>query len=173
MGKIKKLRNLALIPTYALLAVSFLLGAMFIADYERELIEYIQHQVVSEYTSQVEAFNQYKVWDTEGNEYHLSESDSRRIRRLDFFSYIFPHMAYICSTILASFVYYRLKLKTPLRILSNAATRIAENDLDFTIRYDCDDEFGQLCDAFETMRHSLETNNLEIWHTSKTSSRLR
>ena len=89
MGKVRKQKNINLVPAYALLAVGFLLFAMFIADR--------QMRVAHKYTDQVETFNEYKVWDKQGNQYELTIEDSKRIRRLDFFAYIFPHMAYICS----------------------------------------------------------------------------
>lgn len=172
MGKITKSKNITLIPAYALMAVVFLLVAMFVADFEREFIEDVQYRVATKYTDEVEEFNEYKVWDKHGNEYKLTDEDSRRIRRLDFFSYIFPHMAYICSTFLASLVYYRVKLKKPLRILSDAAVRIADNDLNFVISYEKDDELGQLCDAFEKMRSCLEENSRETWRQMEERKRL-
>lgn len=172
MGKIRRSKNITLIPAYALMAVAFLLAAMFVADFEREYIEDIQYDVAEKYTDHVEAFNGYKVWDKQGNEYVLTDEDSRKIRRLDFFSYIFPHMAYICSTFLASLVYYRVKLKKPLRILSNAAERIADNDLNFIISYEKDDELGQLCDAFEKMRSCLEESSRETWRQMDERKRL-
>lgn len=172
MGKVRKRANIALVPAYALLAVAFLLFAMFIADFEREFIADVQMSVAQKYTDQVEAFNDYKVWDKQGNQYEFSKEDSRRIRRLDFFAYIFPHMAYICSTFLAALVYYRIKLKKPLRLLLDATNRIANNDLDFTISYEKDDEFGRLCKAFEKMRFCLETGNKAMWRQIEERKRL-
>lgn len=172
MGKIKTKKSFRLIPAYVLLAVLFLLGAMCIADIEREYIANVQMSVAERYTDQVETFNEHKVWDTQGNEYVLTEKDSRQIQRLDFFAYIFPHMAYICSTFLAGLVYYRRKLKRPLAILKNGTERIAKNDLDFAIKYDVDDEFGQLCEAFEKMRSSLEENSKETWRQMEERKRL-
>lgn len=172
MGKVRKQKNINLVPAYALLAVGFLLFAMFIADFEREYIADRQMCVAHKYTDQVETFNEYKVWDTQGNQYELTEDDSRIMRRLDFFAYIFPHMAYICSTFLAALVYYRIKLKKPLRILSDATNRIANNDLDFTISYEKDDEFGKLCVAFEKMRCCLEDGSRNMWRQIEERKRL-
>ncbi len=167
-----KLKNLNLVPSYILLAVAFLIAAMFLADFEREYIEDIKMEVVKKYTDQVDSYNDYKVWDKQGNVYTLTESDSNKIRRLNFFYYIFPHMTYICSTMIASLVYYQIKLRKPLRILSDATIRIAENDLDFTVSYERDDEMGRLCEAFEMMRSSLEESNLEIWRQMEDRKRL-
>lgn len=169
MGKIRK--N-TLVSAYALLAVAFLLGAMLIANMECKYIDSVKMGVAHKYTDNVEAFNDAKVWDKDGNEYRLTEEDGEKIRRLDFFAYIFPHMAYILSTLLASVVYYRVKLRKPLRILSNAATRIAGNDLDFVIHYERNDEFGKLCAAFEKMRFSLEESNKDMWRQIDERKRL-
>lgn len=172
MGKVRKQKNINLVPAYAFLAVGFLLLAMFIADFEREYIAHRQLRVANKYTDQVETFNEYKVWDKQGKQYEFTGEDSRKIRRLDFFAYIFPHMAYICSTFLAALVYYRIKLKKPLRILSDATNRIANNDLGFVISYKKDDEFGKLCCAFEKMRSCLEDNSRATWRQIEERKRL-
>lgn len=172
MGKVKSKRKLKLVPAYVLLAVLFLVGAMGIADFERGYIEKRQMLIASKYTDSVETFNDYKVWDEDGNVYVMSQSDSRKIKKLDFYAYIFPHMAYICSTFLAGLVYYKRKLKLPLRILKRGAERIANNDLNFQINYDVDDEFGHLCQAFEKMRSTLEESNKETWRQMEERKRL-
>ena len=172
MGKVKSKRKLKLVPAYVLLAVLFLLGAMGIADFERGYIEKRQMLIASKYTDSVETFNDYKVWDEDGNVYVMSQSDSRKIKKLDLYAYIFPHMAYICSTFLAGLVYYKRKLKLPLRILKSGAERIANNDLNFQINYDVDDEFGHLCQAFEKMRSTLEKSSKETWRQMEERKRL-
>lgn len=172
MGKVKSKRKLKLVPAYVLLAVLFLLGAMGIADFERGYIEKRQMLIASKYTDSVETFNDYKVWDEDGNVYVMSQSDSRKIKKLDLYAYIFPHMAYICSTFLAGLVYYKRKLKLPLRILKSGAERIANNDLNFQINYDVDDEFGHLCQAFEKMRSTLEESSKETWRQMEERKRL-
>ena len=172
MGKVKSKRKLKLVPAYVLLAVLFLLGAMGIADFERGYIEKRQMLIASKYTDSVETFNDYKVWDEDGNVYVMSQSDSRKIKKLDFYAYIFPHMAYICSTFLAGLVYYKRKLKLPLRILKSGAERIANNDLNFKINYDIEDEFGHVCQAFEKMRSTLEESSKETWRQMEERKRL-
>ena len=80
MGEVKSKRKLKLVPAYVLLAVLFLLGAMGIADFERGYIEKRQMLIASKYTDSVETFNDYKVWDEDGNVYVMSQSDSRKIK---------------------------------------------------------------------------------------------
>lgn len=172
MGKVKSKRKLKLVPAYVLLAVLFLLGAMCIADIECGYIEKRQTEIAGKYSDKVETFNDYKVWDENGNVYIMSQSDSQKIKKLNFYAYIFPHMAYICSTFLAGLVYYKRKLKHPLGILKSGAERIANNDLNFQINYDVDDEFGHVCQAFEKMRSTLEKSSKETWRQMEERKRL-
>ena len=92
MGKIKAKTRFKLIPAYVMLAVLFLVGAMCVADFERGYINDVQMSVAQKYTDNVESFNDFKVWDKNGNEYIMSDKDSRKMQRLDLFAYIFPHM---------------------------------------------------------------------------------
>ena len=63
----------------------------------------------------------------------------------------------------ASSVFYRIKLKEPLDALKQGIVHIACNDLTFSINYQKQDEFGQLCGAFEKMRRELLDNNRRMW----------
>ncbi len=64
---------------------------------------------------------------------------------------------------LCAWYFYRKKLTEPLAILSDAAKNISEQNLDFEITYDCKDELGKLCEAFEDMRKALCENNSMMW----------
>ena len=63
----------------------------------------------------------------------------------------------------ASSIFYRIKLKEPLDALKQGIVHIADNDLSFSISYQKQDELGQLCGAFETMRRELLDNNRRMW----------
>ncbi len=63
----------------------------------------------------------------------------------------------------ASSVFYRIKLKEPLDALKQGIVHIADNDLSFPINYQKQDELGQLCGAFETMRRELLKSNRSMW----------
>lgn len=54
----------------------------------------------------------------------------------------------------AAAVYYRVKLREPIRQLQDGIRRIQENDLDFQITYTSGDELGSLCGSMEKMRAS-------------------
>lgn len=72
---------------------------------------------------------------------------------------LFVSIGIYCSSLL----FYRMKLKQPINILNQGVSKIADNDLDFSISYRKNDEMGQLCSAFETMRKELYQNNKTMW----------
>ena len=73
----------------------------------------------------------------------------------------------------AVFLFYRNKLRTPIRELEEASGRIAENDLDFQLTYENRDEMGQLCREFDRMREQLEENNRKMWRMVEDERELR
>lgn len=72
-------------------------------------------------------------------------------------------MAFI-GIILCSVYFYKKKLKNPVELLSDSVNKIAEQNLDFEISYNCGDEMGALCSSFEKMRQALYKNNREMWN---------
>lgn len=93
----------------------------------------------------------------------MSERDTKLIKLLD----ALPQAAvpvYSSACIIAAVAcFYRSRLKKPLYLLDNAAQKIAQNDLDFIVSYERNDEMGRLCGSFETMRKTLQENNLKLW----------
>ena len=83
-----------------------------------------------------------------------------------------PILIYIGALLITASMFYRLKLKEPLALLTKGASRMIENDLDFTIEAKSQDELGQLCTAFETMRKTLLDNNRELWRQTEERKRL-
>ena len=79
---------------------------------------------------------------------------------------------YSLFIILAALLFYRLKLKKPFDLLSEASKRIADNDLNFHIEYDGHDELARLCSAFETMRSSVQQNNITMWRSIEERKRV-
>lgn len=61
------------------------------------------------------------------------------------------------------FLFYHNRLKKPLTELRLASEKIANNDLDFVMKYDTQDEVGQLCMSFESMRTTLANNFAKMW----------
>lgn len=85
---------------------------------------------------------------------------------------ILPIVIYICALFLSASMFYRLKLREPIETLAKGADRIIANDLDFKMKAESEDELGQLCTAFETMRKTLLANNRELWRQAEERRRL-
>ncbi len=85
---------------------------------------------------------------------------------------VLPIAFFVIAMVTTASLFYHLKLKEPLAVLTNSANRIMENDLDFSIEPGGEDELGQLCAAFETMRQSLLKNNYELWRQAEERRRL-
>lgn len=83
-----------------------------------------------------------------------------------------PALFYVIALLLTASLFYRLKLKVPLDVLMDGTTHMMECDLDFIIPTVSGDEFGQLCNAFETMRQSLVDSNRELWQQAEERKRL-
>ncbi len=79
---------------------------------------------------------------------------------------------YSLFLVVAALLFYGLKLKKPLAILSNASRKIADNDLDFRVEYSGHDEFAKLCVAFETMRSAVQQNNIAMWRSVEERKRV-
>lgn len=73
---------------------------------------------------------------------------------------------------IASFLFYRCKLKKPIAVLSMGTERIREHDLAFEIPEVSGDELGQVCAAFEKMRAELLQTNQELWRQTEERKRL-
>ena len=85
---------------------------------------------------------------------------------------ILPILFFVIALLATVFLFYRWKLKEPLKILMDGANHIIENDLDFKIEVQSTDELGQLCTAFETMRQTLLKSNRELWRQAEERKRL-
>lgn len=74
-----------------------------------------------------------------------------------------PFVYGVAGSILASFLFYKKRLKAPLNILKRGTEQVSQNNLDFDLTYDSQDEMGALCSSFEKMRMELIHNNEEMW----------
>ncbi|MDO5425741.1 MAG: HAMP domain-containing sensor histidine kinase [Eubacteriales bacterium] len=101
-----------------------------------------------------------------------SLADQRALKALDVLR-VLAYPLYSAACVLAAAVlFYRNKLKRPLALLADAAFQISENNLDFRLDYPNEDEMGQLCRAFETMRQALAENYDAMWRTMEERKRL-
>ncbi|HIR08406.1 MAG TPA: HAMP domain-containing histidine kinase [Candidatus Pullichristensenella stercoripullorum] len=72
----------------------------------------------------------------------------------------------VLSILIAGVLFYRRKLKRPLRQIEEAAGRIAQNDLDFTIpALEKGNEMDKALAAMEKMRFALSASSRDLWRT--------
>lgn len=79
----------------------------------------------------------------------------------------------VLGSCIAVFLFYRNKLKRPIKELELASKSIARNNLDFHISYENKDEMGSLCQEFERMRKQLTENNKRLWRVIEEEKALR
>ncbi len=107
--------------------------------------------------------------------FQYAQTVSSQIWLYNFFGFmsvaVYP-ICFIVLIILASILFYKNELQKPFAILNDAANHIKNNNLDFTVSYDKDNEFGNLCISFDKMRMALKDNYMEIWRQAEERKRL-
>lgn len=86
---------------------------------------------------------------------------------------VVPILVSLAAVLLCGYLFYAMKLKRPIELLSRATEKISAHDLDFTLDYHTNDELGTLCGMFEQMRAALRKNNEEMWHMLNERRRLQ
>ncbi len=102
----------------------------------------------------------------------LPEDLYRRLQMADFIRIFATYFLALLAIFFEVIAFYNLKLKIPLRLLRDAAARMAHNDLGFTLSYPSRDEMGDLCRMFESTRAQLEENHRELWRAIEERKRL-
>ena len=102
----------------------------------------------------------------------LPENLYRRLQIADSIRLFATYFLALLGIFLEVIVFYNVKLKEPLRLLRDAAARMANNDLSFTLSYQSRDEMGELCRTFERTRAQFEQNNRELWRMIEERKRL-
>lgn len=176
----EKIRNLSIRKTIFLyltvtLTVCFLLSVLIMNAAER-----IQERVWLKYIDQdvyAEAINEendvYIAGPARPPQAVMSRIDAQISEICDFFQTYTVLLLSVAGSAAAVCLFYRHKLKTPLRKLEEAAEKIKKDELDFQIVYDRQDEMGHLCREFEKMRGQLESNNKKLWQTVEEEKILR
>lgn len=95
--------------------------------------------------------------------YVLTETDHNISEACDFIITWTPLILSTLCSALAVIMFYKNKLRTPIKLLEDGSNKIASNNLDFNIKYDYNDEMGRLCSSFEQMRNQLQINNKYLW----------
>lgn len=157
-----------------------LLLATFFSAMTNSWIEHERSQFSEKYTVED---NRYYLTNEHGEqsgdgviisktEKNYSEADQRKNRVYGLVTFISVPFYFIVFILVAGLFFYRWKIQRPLSILGVATSKIALQDLDFSIHYSVDDEMGKLVASFEKMRHALYENNKVLWHTAEERKRV-
>ena len=176
----EKVRNMSLRKSLICHIIGFVLAALLLSIITsyicRSSIEHIQDSYPYD-------GRKYYLTDENGNrlgkgtyisqnEVVMSENDTKTIKLLEVLQQAAVPVYSAACIIAAVACFYRSRLKKPLYLLDNAAQKIAQNNLDFTVSYEKNDEMGRLCSSFETMRKTLQENNLKLWRQLEERKRI-
>ncbi len=179
----EKIRNLSLRKTIILyvgvsLLISFLLSGLLVTAAEsvqqRVWWKYMDEDAYFEAQNEKnEAPGHYEVSVPRPEQARMSERDWNISEICDFVETYSSLLLAVAGSGGAVGLFYRNKLRTPLRRLQEASERIAGNQLDFQLSYQNQDEMGQLCAQFERMRAQLAENNRKMWRMVEEERALR
>lgn len=94
----------------------------------------------------------------------LSPRNQVIYRSLSIAMIVLPLLYGMIGIMLGAWWFYKKNLAAPLKLLADATEQIRKQNLDFSVYYGRNDEFGQLCDSFEKMRQTLYNNNRQMWN---------
>ena len=134
----------------------------------------IQYKIVLKYVDTNERYSEIKDFNINHPEFHtvvpdilpsdMSEKDENLYQLCDFLQTWTCLIITIIVNCITSYLFFKRKLKKPLEVLEEGANEISNENLEFEIKYDCDDEFGKLCKSFNKMRLQLKDNNEKMWN---------
>lgn len=176
MGKIKKwYRSIPIWLALFLFIISALLIASFLSNKITTTVYDLSMGITAKYitvdynvtpgaevTYNADGSNEIVEYSFNYDKY--SQEDQRLHEIYSFIQRFTPPLTYSAFILAAVLLFYFTKLKTPLKVLTKASDRIADNELDFTLDYSGYDEMAKLCAAFEKMRSALDNNNRRMLH---------
>ncbi len=162
----KKIKSIPIPIFFIILALIFIVIANFLSTLTSNIFTDMESELYEKYDSlyiKNQSTSDGVLYTTEFDIRDLSDEDLDKYNLIHFvYKYYYAFWYTICITICA-FLFYYIKLRTPIKKLEVATEKIANNDLDFEIVADSNDELGMLCQATEKMRASLYDNNKKMW----------
>lgn len=175
-----KIRNLSVRKTILLYLAAALTCTFLLSALVARTAEQVQGWIWWKYADQEEYFELaqgaarfYLIDVPRPSRSEMSQADWHLSELCDFlqtYSVLILSIAGSCAAVL---LFYRNKLKVPIRELKKASQKIADDDLDFHVSYENRDEMGQLCREFERMRAQLADNNRNLWRMIEEEKALR
>lgn len=106
---------------------------------------------------------EYTIEEIESSYAALSSNRKMVYRASQISMVALPLLYSIIGIRLSGWWFYRKKIAPPVQVLAEATAHISAHNLDFKVPTVSRDELGQLCAAFEKMRHALYENNRQLW----------
>jgi len=162
----KKIKSIPIPIFFIILTLVFIVIANLLSTLTSNIFTNMESELYEKYDSlyiKNQSTSDGVLYTTEFDLRDLSEEDLAKYNFIQFvYKYYYAFWYTICITICA-FLFYYLKLRTPIKKLNYAAEKIANNDLDFELVVDSNDELGKLIEMTEKMRVSLYENNKKMW----------
>ncbi len=161
----ERLKNMGLKKTFLVLSVSCVLAALLLLG----LVFMVCNSIISDFPSGgIEILADGSVVKMETP----TKSQKNILSMLGIIQIVSCIVFPMGGLALSGIFYYHIKLKQPISTLRNGILRIQNHDLDFVMPVRSDDELGQLCAAFDTMRKELLKSNQELWRQAEERKRL-
>ena len=169
MGKIKKLFHYCSIKTsFIIFTGLFLIIAFFLSSITTKWAEGRMYRIIQTYLSNFaitpsdgEFDDSVIYFDFQFNT-TFAQSDNNMYQLYEKIETLAPVFWYTVCLLVCAIVFYKMILKEPLQLLRISTTHIANNDLDFEIKYNGKNELAEVCSSFETMRKSLKGTVQEL-----------
>lgn len=175
-----KIKNLTIRKSIVLYMAACLLISFFAGAVVMKAATHLQNYIWSKYMNEDEINTFIEINDKgytaeipRASRYEMSPLDDSVSEICDFFETYSILLCSILGTIFTVFLFYKNKIREPLYELTTASKAIAQNNLNFQIKYHNGDEFGRLCEQFERMRQQLEDNNRHMWKMIEEEKTLR
>lgn len=179
MEHIKQLSLKRTLMIYLIIAliVSFFSAALIVSIAERTQenvwVNYIDKDMFNNISWQSEEKYGIAVHILRPSSYIMTKTDYNTSETCDFIITWTPLILSTLCSALAVILFYKDKLRTPIKLLEDGSNEIVKNNLDFTIKYDYNDEMGRLCFSFEKMRNQLQINNKYLWKMIEEQKKLK
>lgn len=85
---------------------------------------------------------------------------------------VLPTIYMLVAIYLVYIVFFKKKLKKPLVEIEKGLDNILNNNLDFSLKYNGNDELSKLFDIVEKIKNNLYENNLKMWETENNKKAL-
>ena len=178
----EKIKNLSLRKSIILyVSIAFVISffaAAFVSGKAKEIQEEIWNKYVEETYEDIwdqiqEKDSPFSIRISRISSYEMTEWENIISETCDFLQTWSVLIFSMASCVIAVFLFYRNKIREPLKELSEGAKKISKDDLNFSLTYQNKDEMGRLCLEFERMRSTLVSNNKEMWQMMEQEKALR